>query len=533
MSNVYPKCYFGCVIDGPLHYFPKATSFRWKSWQDKRYQTWITVLDEETLNKGHEYIRKNLRLCHRHFDRCYKLYNGALCRTAIPTLNLEHYTPDIRETMVVMTKTSTRLTDITKGFWEHNYCLTQETVPEPKKFSEQEPNQAVPVLTGAGEELGTETEVTQPDFEDENEVDNSSSTLPEALAEETDVPESKKFSWQEHTEAVPVLTDDVETEVIVDSVSMYCDDGKHDSLLSEQLDEDHKGTAVSPAVDTAFRCNVCDAVIDGFRYTCVQCSDLDLCGACEADGAHHQHYVLRVPADRQASEVQLVLSTIRRHLMRKLDPITQHDQDQDDVISLKSEIKSEEEDNCNNDNDDSDCCPSSPEDDDVLMKLTSPEPAQNKSDEAASSVEIGDEAPAQECDAIEIYLTPADLVKVKDIGLPGVQKLKLNEASCVNLAPPQSPVGQALVLSAAAPADSRPRVRQEIVQPQLKKRRLSSDLNRDSIRVFSYNTHHVKPDCYVRLTRLPDAVMNLTERLSAQAQAPSGDLWDSRDEDNR
>ncbi|KAG6438583.1 hypothetical protein O3G_MSEX000075 [Manduca sexta] len=125
MSNVYPKCYFGCVIDGPLHYFPKATSFRWKSWQDKRYQTWITVLDEETLNKGHEYIRKNLRLCHRHFDRCYKLYNGALCRTAIPTLNLEHYTPDIRETMVVVTKTSTRLTDITKGIWEHNYCLTR------------------------------------------------------------------------------------------------------------------------------------------------------------------------------------------------------------------------------------------------------------------------------------------------------------------------------------------------------------------------------------------------------------------------
>ncbi|KAG6438667.1 hypothetical protein O3G_MSEX000131, partial [Manduca sexta] len=274
-------------------------------------------------------------------------------------------------------------------------------------------------VSGAGEELGTETEVTQPSFEDENEVDNSSSTLPEALAEETVVPESKKFSWQEPTEAVPVLTDDVETEVIVDSLSMYCDDGKHDSLLSEQQDEDHKGIAVSPAVDTAFRCNVCDAVIDGFRYTCVQCSDLDLCGACEADGAHHQHYVLRVPADRQASEVQLVLSTIRRHLMRKLDPITQHDQDQDDVISLKSEIKSEEEDNCNNDNDDSDCCPSSPEDDDVLMKLTSPEPAQNKSDEAASCVEIGDEAPAQECDTIEIYMTPADLIKVKDFGLPG------------------------------------------------------------------------------------------------------------------
>ncbi|XP_037296030.1 uncharacterized protein LOC115449214 isoform X8 [Manduca sexta] len=388
-------------------------------------------------------------------------------------------------------------------------------------------------LAGPGEELGTETEVTQPGFDDENEVDNSSSTLPEALAEEIVVPEPKKFSWQEPTEAVPVLTDDVETEVIVDSLSMYCDDGKHDSLLSEQLDEDHKGTAVSPAVDTAFRCNVCDAAIVGFRYTCVQCSDLDLCGACEADGAHHQHYVLRVPADRQASEVQLVLSTIRRHLMRKLDPITQHDQDQDDVISLKSEIKSEE-DNCNddnnNDNDDSDN--KSPEDD-VLMKLTSPEPAQNKSDEAASCVEIGDEAPAQECDTIEIYMTPADLMKVKDIGLPGVQILELNEASCVNLAPPQSPVGQALVLSAAAPADSRPRVRQEIVQPQIKKRRLSSDLNRDSIRVFSYNTHHVKPDCYVRLPRLPDAVMNLTEILSAQAQAPSGDLWDSRDEDNR
>ncbi|XP_037296010.1 uncharacterized protein LOC115449214 isoform X3 [Manduca sexta] len=502
-----------------------------------RCKEWVKIAGNEDL--AYLPIQKLHQLkfvCGKHFiNSDFKKKGTQLKKTAVPSIRL----------------TSKPLTDSIlaefpyhlfkeqqasrEGAGEELGTETKVTQPsfEDEKEVDNRSSTLPEALAGPGEELGTETEVTQPGFDDENEVDNSSSTLPEALAEEIVVPEPKKFSWQEPTEAVPVLTDDVETEVIVDSLSMYCDDGKHDSLLSEQLDEDHKGTAVSPAVDTAFRCNVCDAAIVGFRYTCVQCSDLDLCGACEADGAHHQHYVLRVPADRQASEVQLVLSTIRRHLMRKLDPITQHDQDQDDVISLKSEIKSEE-DNCNddnnNDNDDSDN--KSPEDD-VLMKLTSPEPAQNKSDEAASCVEIGDEAPAQECDTIEIYMTPADLMKVKDIGLPGVQILELNEASCVNLAPPQSPVGQALVLSAAAPADSRPRVRQEIVQPQIKKRRLSSDLNRDSIRVFSYNTHHVKPDCYVRLPRLPDAVMNLTEILSAQAQAPSGDLWDSRDEDNR
>ncbi|XP_037295953.1 uncharacterized protein LOC115449212 isoform X3 [Manduca sexta] len=134
------------------------------------------------------------------------------------------------------------------------------------------------------------------------------------------------------------LAGEDEMNSIADDLSVYCDNGKSTTLHRDIECEDNS------MVYEEFRCNACNGAIIGFRYTCVQCSDLDLCGACEAARAHHQHYVLRIPAPKPIAEVQLVLATIRRHLMKKMDPITQHDQDLDDVVSIKSEVKSEKED---------------------------------------------------------------------------------------------------------------------------------------------------------------------------------------------
>ncbi|XP_037296049.1 putative histone-lysine N-methyltransferase 1 [Manduca sexta] len=121
---------------------------------------------------------------------------------------------------------------------------------------------------------------------------------------------------------------------IPDDMSLY----DEDDAPSLPRDLQPKG---EDSLFNEYQCNVCNKTITDFRYTCVQCSNLDLCGACEANRAHHHHYVLRIPAPKPFTEVQFVLATIRRHLMKRLDPIMEPGQDRDDVISVKSEIKVE------------------------------------------------------------------------------------------------------------------------------------------------------------------------------------------------
>lgn len=42
-------------------------------------------------------------------------------------------------------------------------------------------------------------------------------------------------------------------------------------------------------------CDVCNQLISGFRYKCVQCPDYDLCAGCEHQGHHSDHLMIRVP----------------------------------------------------------------------------------------------------------------------------------------------------------------------------------------------------------------------------------------------
>ncbi|XP_037295993.1 uncharacterized protein LOC115449213 isoform X2 [Manduca sexta] len=301
------SCYFGCKTDAPVHGFPAALTYRYQTMQDDRYKQWIRVLDEETIAKGERYIKRRVHLCANHFENHFKFPSGLLTKNAIPTLNI-----------------IPRNKSVAQSNKEDNLC-------NKPAVAELSSNETVHT------EVDNEANFIQASPK-ESVLSNADSVMCDGLAR-VDVSlysDGQLYSWQKPGEILKIETD--ELDPIPDDLSLYCDKGK-----SATLDQDRKSEDNSMVYEE-FRCNACNGAIIGFRYTCVQCSDLDLCGACEAHRAHHQHYVLRIPAPKPIVEVQLVLATIRRHLMNKMDPITQHDQDLDDLVSIKSEVKSESED---------------------------------------------------------------------------------------------------------------------------------------------------------------------------------------------
>ncbi|KAJ2943644.1 hypothetical protein O0L34_g16757 [Tuta absoluta] len=80
-------------------------------------------------------------------------------------------------------------------------------------------------------------------------------------------------------------------------------------------------------------------LLSSFRYTCVQCVDVELCCACEARQAHAQHYVLRIPGPRPQSEVEEVLSRVREAVGMVLFPRRTPEIDEPEII--KPEIEDE------------------------------------------------------------------------------------------------------------------------------------------------------------------------------------------------
>ncbi|XP_026317338.1 uncharacterized protein LOC113228288 [Hyposmocoma kahamanoa] len=136
------------------------------------------------------------------------------------------------------------------------------------------------------------------------------------------------YSWQKST-VVSCDTEEVMTQsqVIDDDVLLY-DDTPHRTH--------GKFTETTNEVDE-LKCNLCENIIKGgFRYSCVQCPDFDLCGACEAKGAHRMHYVLRSPGTKDVSEVQLMLRLFRQALLvDSIVPLFDHSD------RLEGEIKEE------------------------------------------------------------------------------------------------------------------------------------------------------------------------------------------------
>ncbi|KAJ8708162.1 hypothetical protein PYW08_010528 [Mythimna loreyi] len=77
------KCYFGCVVDGPLHRYPK-----WDYPYSEKFEQWKYILNSETIARGNEFIYNNVRICYRHFEKGFQLPSHRLTKNAVPTLNL-------------------------------------------------------------------------------------------------------------------------------------------------------------------------------------------------------------------------------------------------------------------------------------------------------------------------------------------------------------------------------------------------------------------------------------------------------------
>ncbi|KAJ0177871.1 hypothetical protein K1T71_006744 [Dendrolimus kikuchii] len=128
------------------------------------------------------------------------------------------------------------------------------------------------------------------------------------LEEEMRTP-STEFSWQQPETAVEISEDEGEDEAKNLEVNSSCSDDNERQIDYENIKE-----------HAVFRCNSCTESIVGARYVCVQCTDWDLCGACEAIGVHNYHYVLRIAQLRPLGEVRSVLARIRQHLVVAMDP---------------------------------------------------------------------------------------------------------------------------------------------------------------------------------------------------------------------
>ncbi|CAL4104525.1 unnamed protein product [Meganyctiphanes norvegica] len=108
------------------------------------------------------------------------------------------------------------------------------------------------------------------------------------------------LSWKDSENDDIVISSDEELmEAITDSLSGTStslfrifvtvgarpDLGPNNSLPGSESGALHEGVV----------CDGCEGSIRGFRYSCMQCKDFDLCAACEHKGKHHEHRVMRVP----------------------------------------------------------------------------------------------------------------------------------------------------------------------------------------------------------------------------------------------
>ncbi|XP_063834886.1 uncharacterized protein LOC135084075 [Ostrinia nubilalis] len=104
-----------------------------------------------------------------------------------------------------------------------------------------------------------------------------------------------------------------------------------------------------PDCELQRQCTQCQEVLLGFVFLCVECLARS-CSACDARGLHAAHLVLRAPAARPESELELVLNKIRDALCLDVEgtqtnpdqPVEESPQEPEEDY-IKMEIETEEE----------------------------------------------------------------------------------------------------------------------------------------------------------------------------------------------
>ncbi|XP_049881852.1 uncharacterized protein LOC126377868 isoform X3 [Pectinophora gossypiella] len=142
-----------------------------------------------------------------------------------------------------------------------------------------------------------------------------------------------EFSWQRASAVVPGDADDVAGAEYEMEAEMFEAPAPRARAREQSLHEGYRCNGCGGSI-VGFRYNPCAGC--RFRYVCVQCADVDLCGACEAAGQHMRHYALRVPGPRAYDEVAAVLHRVRQALLA--DSILLGD-----GLQMEAEVKEEPE----------------------------------------------------------------------------------------------------------------------------------------------------------------------------------------------
>ncbi|XP_013201034.2 uncharacterized protein LOC106143476 isoform X2 [Amyelois transitella] len=150
-----------------------------------------------------------------------------------------------------------------------------------------------------------------------------------------------QFSWQQSTNLIEGDNSDGESESSDPQFS--CEqstrltDGDHpdENKENEYVREKHEG----------FTCDHCLGEIIGFRYTCIQCDNYDLCGECESKLVHPLHYILRVSTPKPYHEIKRIIDAVRLKIIALEEAANHHGDNFDDVVIKKEEDPFERETN--------------------------------------------------------------------------------------------------------------------------------------------------------------------------------------------
>ncbi|KAI8425763.1 hypothetical protein MSG28_011546 [Choristoneura fumiferana] len=254
----------------PMHQFPHPVK------RPELFAAWMLVVGDKLRQTDHMKIYKYKRICDNHFDPTQKTSCSRLIRSAIPNTNLKRLQLSVAA-----------MVDI-----DHNYSYPRREVYllPPTAF-----------MTNTSDPTSESFQTTSKPYQKPTAIESKSEELTRDL-----------FSWEK---AETIVADDT---MIVSDFTMAGPDLTLDfgdiSMYKDEVDQSSKNDQTGGET-LDYKCNRCGEKITGFRYTCVQCVDWDLCAACEAHATHDTHYVLRVPGQRPYKEVQAILTAVRQQLL--------------------------------------------------------------------------------------------------------------------------------------------------------------------------------------------------------------------------
>ncbi|XP_026317225.1 uncharacterized protein LOC113228196 [Hyposmocoma kahamanoa] len=296
---------------------PYTDKTRWEAW--KKACPFLETYDREPMKLQH------CRFCPKHFYPEHMDEQNKLTREAIPVLNLRFegftdYWQDLGSNNVAPTPagdpavdnqtSSAQVATTTLATTEHTPLNTKiDTIPETVTCET-----ASAATFKASTTIFKEFPLSPSEKNDDSLQFHKETQVVSDIEDTIEADDEGPFSWQKSV-VVPCDKDEFvgsepTSQLIDDDVLLYDSKPHHSQAAQDTF------TEKTDEVLEELKCNLCENIIKtGFRYSCVQCPDFDLCGACETKGAHRMHYVLRSPGTKDVSEVQLMLRLIRQAIL--------------------------------------------------------------------------------------------------------------------------------------------------------------------------------------------------------------------------